>query len=540
MYRCFEGSEAWQRRYLIRAGGSAFARKAFQTINGGIQKMKKQSLLISTSTMLLLSLLLPACSSTPAPTPAAGNEAKLGPPTEISITTVIFLNKAGNFDPPDPNNEIQKELEKRSNTKLKINWVPDNDYGGKLAVLLAAGDLSDITHISNIFTPQFRTMVSQGAFWDISGMIKNYPNLMKKVPEESWNNSKQQDGKIYTIPKVRPLAGNGSMIIRKDWLDKLKLKAPTTMDELYAVAKAFTENDPDGNNIKDTIGFGAHDYLFVEQGFTKTQGDWALRDGKLINVNLLPETKQALLYLNKAYKEGLIPIDFSVMGKSKGNQLGQSGKAGIFADTVYWNWVLLEPLLKIDPKADFMSMPIVKGYAPKGVGFAGGFAISKSVPEAKVKKILEFLDYSKSDEGVELAMFGIKGRDFTEADGVKTINDSGRKAGAGYETYGQIFNQFEKYQGAYRSGIPTPLYERNKKLIDEFSGFLVPDHAYGLYSPADLKAGAEIKKKFADLKIKIILGNEPIEAWDKLVETYKNDKDLTAITTELNAEYKKK
>ncbi len=28
------------------------------------------------------------------------------------------------------------------------------------------------------------------------------------------------------------------------------------MDELYEVAKQFTENDPDGNGVDDTVGFG--------------------------------------------------------------------------------------------------------------------------------------------------------------------------------------------------------------------------------------------------------------------------------------------
>ena len=44
------------------------------------------------------------------------------------------------------------------------------------------------------------------------------------------------------------------MIIRQDWLDNLGLKAPTNMDEFEAVIKAFTEDDPDGNGQKDTMG----------------------------------------------------------------------------------------------------------------------------------------------------------------------------------------------------------------------------------------------------------------------------------------------
>ena len=43
-------------------------------------------------------------------------------------------------------------------------------------------------------------------------------------------------------------------MIRKDWLAKLGLKEPQTVDDLYTIAKAFTEQDPDGNGKKDTYG----------------------------------------------------------------------------------------------------------------------------------------------------------------------------------------------------------------------------------------------------------------------------------------------
>ena len=35
--------------------------------------------------------------------------------------------------------------------------------------------------------------------------------------------------------------------VRQDWLDKLGLKAPQNVDELYTVLKAFRDRDPNGN-----------------------------------------------------------------------------------------------------------------------------------------------------------------------------------------------------------------------------------------------------------------------------------------------------
>ena len=42
-------------------------------------------------------------------------------------------------------------------------------------------------------------------------------------------------------------------LIRQDWLDKLNLKAPTTVDELHDVLYAFRNEDPNGNGLKDEI-----------------------------------------------------------------------------------------------------------------------------------------------------------------------------------------------------------------------------------------------------------------------------------------------
>src|SRR5690606_33664828 len=72
------------------------------------------------------------------------------------------------------------------------------------------------------------------------------------VPKEIWDQFKV-DGKIYGIPSWAPTEGS-SFIIRKDWLDNLGLKVPTSYEELKKVAIAFTKDDPDKNGKQDTYG----------------------------------------------------------------------------------------------------------------------------------------------------------------------------------------------------------------------------------------------------------------------------------------------
>ncbi|MFE5321587.1 hypothetical protein ACFQ88_23050 [Paenibacillus sp. NPDC056579] len=50
-------------------------------------------------------------------------------------------------------------------------------------------------------------------------------------------------GHVYGLPRLRSLAFH-TLTIRKDWLDKLRLKMPTTYDELYDVSMGTAKKTP--------------------------------------------------------------------------------------------------------------------------------------------------------------------------------------------------------------------------------------------------------------------------------------------------------
>ncbi len=102
-------------------------------------------------------------------------------------------------------------------------------------------------------------------------------------------------------------------MIRKDWLAKLGLKEPKTVEDLYTVAKAFTEQDPDGNGKKDTYGLiipkwpggygSASPYDVIETWFGAPNG-WGERDGKLVPGFDTPEFLTANRWLRKWVDRG--------------------------------------------------------------------------------------------------------------------------------------------------------------------------------------------------------------------------------------------
>ncbi|MBW7456421.1 extracellular solute-binding protein, partial [Paenibacillus sepulcri] len=311
-----------------------------------MKRLSKKRLTLAV--VLVMTMIISACSAGNSNDEGTGSEA----PLKVNIMTMYYT-----AEPPGPDNVVVQEFARKTNTELNITWVSPNSYGDKVNVTLASGDIPDLMLLDDPFTAQVRTMVQQGAFWDLTPFLKDYPNLMK-FPEDSWTNTKQADGNNYGIPRVRPVEGGGFPYIRKDWLDKLGLAAPTTTDELYTVLKAFVEQDPDGNGKKDTIGYAG----FVDQNgmayfstlvnaFTHTTGDWKEVDGKLVNVNLLPEMKEALQWLNRAYNEKLIPEDLAVLKNSQAKDMLKAGRAGGFQDTVEAAWEPTEELRKSDPNA---------------------------------------------------------------------------------------------------------------------------------------------------------------------------------------------
>lgn len=63
--------------------------------------------------------------------------------------------------------------------------------------------------------------------------------------------------KLYALPDAASAIGGAPSTliwIRADWLKKLGLQEPKSLEDVFAIARAFTKNDPDGNNKADTTG----------------------------------------------------------------------------------------------------------------------------------------------------------------------------------------------------------------------------------------------------------------------------------------------
>ncbi|UQZ83201.1 Lipoprotein LipO precursor [Paenibacillus konkukensis] len=503
--------------------------------------MRKQAWTLALTSVVGAAALLSGCSGGAEQNGAdAGKDAG---PTQISVMTVFFTP-----EPPGEDDVTKKEIEKNTNTKLNISWVSGNNYDDKMNVTLASGDIPELMLVLDPYHPQVQTMAAQGAFWDLTPYIKDYKHL-SELPALSWQNS-SINGRSYGIPRVRPLEGSGSFpLIRKDWLDKLGLPVPADMDQMYETMKAFKEKDPDGNGKNDTIGFsglvssdGMGSFGWVENVFNGTNGRWKEKDGKLLNTVYEPGTREALVWLTKAYQDGIIAPDFPTLKTTQVRDLITTSKAGIFADAIKPSWLLTGQMRKTNPQADLLPLTYLEGpngkFVPKDSGVYGMYVIPTTVPEAKMKKLLQFMDYGATEEGWMLASFGLKDVHYTVKDGVIAPTEQAAKDNVG--VFLHLFANLDRYERAYQTGIPADFLNRNKQIIDERAKYSVADPAVGLNSETYLKIGKDYDKKIQDLKVKIILGREPIAAWDEFVAKLKADAQYRKIDEEINAEYAKR
>ncbi|WP_066195791.1 extracellular solute-binding protein [Gracilibacillus timonensis] len=490
--------------------------------------------------VLLFVILLSACDETNSGT----SSEKDTDSTEISIMTQFY-----SATPPSDDNALEQAIEEKTNTKLNIQWNSSNNYQDKFNVAMVSEELTDLVLIPNedpFTNPVFMDAAEQGAFWDVSSYIDDYPNLKNKIPEVAWELS-SLNGANYFVPRPRPSEGSYFFTLRKDWLKNVGLEMPTTDEELYEVLKAFSEQDPDQNGKDDTTGFtGAiwddsmGDFENFEFMFTGVIGEWKEENGELIYSAFLPGMREGIEYMKKAYEEGLIAEDFASLTNTQKEDMFSGGDAGVMIQTASSAKYFYDIISENDSNyelTDFQPVMNINGYNPKGTGYNGGNAIPKTVPEEKMKEILGMLDTWMEDDIFKLHHTGIEGVHHTlNGDGELEI-DQEKVEEDGLGNFSQIVFVADPYGNGYKSDFPEDAKEVYKEIIDEKSKTGVGPVAAGLVTESSEKYLPEIRKNMTDIKIKIILGHEPITAWDDFVEQLKKDQGMQQVTQEINDLY---
>lgn len=483
---------------------------------------------VGLSAVLSLSLLA-ACSGNSGG--STDNSASPAGEKKLKIRAMNILYGAA----PPENGSGKKALEERYNIDYEFMPVASGEYNNKLGVTLASGDIPDTLLFPGLDQIYFNA-IDNSQFIPLEKYMadtKEYPNLAK-IPEDL-KKILTYKGHIYGIPRLRGVPGH-TIVMRKDWLDKLGLAVPTTYDELYTVLKAFKEKDPDGNGKDDTYGLavgmsdaGLIGVNAVSSGMRALAGNW-VQDGNggLIPMEFTPKAKEAFSFYAKLYKEGIIAKDFAIKKDQQVEDDFLLGKAGVYGNSAYtfFTAARYEKARAVNPKFELVALPPLKnadgtqGYM-KFSGYFGIFAISADAgkDEAKVKKILKILDDQIGEEGATFVRWGVEGTHHKVENGVKTLTDLGKTEGPSLYSLTNPPATGQWIYGSTDSEEIRRMKDISYKVALEGKPYL--NEVEGLISKTMAEKGSDLSKFVSDGIAKIVMGQAPVDSIDKLFEDWK-------------------
>lgn len=486
--------------------------------------MKKKTMLMLSAGLLALSLA--ACGNSNAKEKDAKND------NSISIMASYFTS-----EPPAKDSQVLQELEKKTDTKLDITWVPSTSYEDKVNVTLNSGDLPEIL-IFDSKSPSFIKSAKAGAFWDLSDYLKDYPNLAKA--DENILKNSSLNGKIYGVFRHRDVM-RASVTLRKDWLEKLNLEEPQSVEDLYNVAKAFTEQDPDGNGKDDTYGLlmnknfslnsgSMYDILATWMGAPNGWGED--QDGNLYPAFMDDKYLESLKWIKKIADEGYINKDFATTSDTQ-QDLFEAGKGGIVVKSSYLTSSLAqtfgaEKALQMVTFTGTLTDENGDKHAYANDGYEGMLVIPKSSvkTEDELKKILTFIDKTCDEDTQILMNNGLENVNFKRDGRFATAIDPDSNANKKIVTDTQSIAMLGAYvQGNLQlknlaDSALKPVHEKEFAVKEDDMKSAVYNLAAPFVSDTYSTKGATLDKIIDDARIKFMVGQIDEKGWQDAIDQW--------------------
>lgn len=447
--------------------------------------------------------------------------------------------------------EAYKKLEENAN--VHINWdIPSwAQLDEKKNLMFASGDYADAIAGWAIKPEEVMKYGPKGVFIPLEDLIDKYSVNIKRMLQEVPEARKAittPNGHIYTLPLVQKQANTKAVLhINKQWLDKLGLAEPKTTDELYQVLKAFKEKDPNGNGKKDEIPLtflfnGPNNNQLGFFGFfgrIDTYDHLVTENGKVLFTAAYPEWKDAVKYLNKLWKEGLIDQEAFTHDTQQWQSKGRQSPP-VYGVTSDWDGV--ESLGKDNFKQYELLLPVKGPGVQQAVWpepdpniFRTQFVITSAAKHPE--RIIQWIDQlfpAITKDGLNETLYGPKGEGWTVTPEGKfkalEVKDSGKryvKLG-GFPNYWP-FDLSDKTEGVYMG--PSDVDGENYKLYTIGKAY-TPYITKNPFPPVWLTPEqqkdvstiqTDIKKATDQNMVRWITGEGDIDAeWDKFQKDLKN------------------
>ena len=446
------------------------------------------------------------------------------------------------------------KIQELTGINLDIETAAGSEYETVVTTRLAANvDLPDILRMSG----SHYEYGLEGVLVNLTPYIEKYDTYLEEYfsyEPGSKGYFVSPDGNYYGWYPVKSgtdLADPYGWIIRQDWLDRLGLDTPTTVDEWYEVLTAFKENDANGNgDPNDEIpwcnpGLECQTIWGNAWGLMMYRNEgWQINEEGKVELDWIkPEAKEMFEWLNKCYSEGLLDYEFMTMDHKARFSQNVVGAYSRYANTTESRAVLARE--GGDPEAFYrgVAAPIgphgdqayIGSYGPADT--IGGNAITNNCENPDAAFL--FCDWVwGSPEGMTLLWFGIEGEHYElNSEGKPTYGDFFLNNPDGYNTTTalqvigghEIFSSIRSIEGPWGVWAEAQLSSVKENISESaktMSPYIVNKFPVLPTTPDEADEIAmywnDISTYYEEHAVGFITGDISLDKWDEYVEVIKS------------------
>ena len=245
-------------------------------------------------------------------------------------------------------NGYTRYLKKQLNIQNKdVFEAGENDnYQETVSMTIASRELPDVMVVNDM--DMLQLLVDNDLIEDLTQVYEDCTSSRIKDIYNSYGSEILDnvtfDGKLMALPETNIDDGPSLCWLRKDWMDKLGLDAPETVEDVENIVHKFVQKDPGGNGKGETVGLVCDDELTGGCGYSyEYQNDiifasfgafpkqWIYnKDGEVVYGSVQNEAKAALGKLWRMYQQGTLDNNFLMRESNNIIELIVSGKCGSF------------------------------------------------------------------------------------------------------------------------------------------------------------------------------------------------------------------
>lgn len=268
-------------------------------------------------------------------------------------------------------------------------------------------------------------------------------------------------------------------------------------------------------------------------------------EGGLIYSKLTPQFTEFVAWMKTLFADGILSKEFSVMKPTQATELYQSGKAAsLINESMRWSYPFTQTLKKIKPDAEAQSVAPLKGPGGYAVGVGTGVVdqmfIAKTVPEAKVKQILDYFEKTTTLDYYNLTTYGVEGTHYNVVNGYKVITplrDKELGSSAPWQVLPLFYNKYMKMDS---TAAPEEYNLAQEKLFESWGYFdkgMVDPFAVAT-STTWVANWPKYQQEWASMAIKAVVGQISMEDYKAYVDKLNNNPEIKKAYLEFAQSYK--